>query len=368
MDKLDSTDFWQVVSIVVALVVSFLPSIKPVKGINLYSGLLMFLFICAVITAVSTTISKSVSDKENYTNLVNGAESTLKRVNQNMDTSQKIMTITNESIKRLQDIQDKNIQLQNEAAIINKKSTLIQQSSEVLQKQLADEIQIQRQTNKTAKEIVKNILEESERVKKGNQIKLMVGYVELTLMKFNLYDALQPVQTNWTATLLDFQSKFKSIVPNYDSLVKIQNYRALDSIDIAMQNDYKKLFEGISKVQDSIDNSLSVRIKNTKPGMAFMIKDSLHFINGVKQYLSETSNLLVAQLANPILQKERKLFLDWLEFFNKLYVKKELFLIDKTTITNIKDVQTLLDEHDKFLRNVLIFHRVFQTPLDLPEK
>src|SRR5438067_384567 len=102
--KLDRVDWVQIISISAVLITGYLPWIKSVKRLSCYSVIVVGIFILGVIGTVYTTKEKSLSDKKNYTGLIDRGDATIKVANQNSNSSQKIMGLTNESIFRLEDI------------------------------------------------------------------------------------------------------------------------------------------------------------------------------------------------------------------------------------------------------------------------
>lgn len=401
MNGLDSTDFWQMIGLVSVLVIGFLPAIKPIKGIDKYSVLLVMLFIIALITTVYTTLEKSISAKEDYSNLVDSTNSALKKVNQNVIASNKIMVLTNESIIRLQDLQDKNLQLHNEAISINYKSSEIQKSSNSLNNKLRQEIEMQKQTNNKATNIIKMVEQEKAQEERLNRAALFLSYSQLRNKKFIIYDALQNdfnlsgrlskiekvresvMNSNENIShsldsvrkiLNDFAEKYKYIKDsvrkshNKDTFSYPDNKIFQQFFDLPQESDkfYEQLSQRIqqndriikdisnedAKLSDNLNNSISLKIINSNRIVSYIIKDSLIFIMGIKEYLNQCLNLLLNQFSNPYLQENRDLLSTWLKFYNSIHFKYELFYVDNLTFKDIKQVEELINEHEKFIEQL----------------
>lgn len=401
MNGLDSTDFWQMIGLVSVLVIGFLPAIKPIKGIDKYSVLLVMLFIIALITTVYTTLEKSISAKEDYSNLVDSTNSALKKVNQNVIASNKIMVLTNESIIRLQDLQDKNLQLHNEAISINYKSSEIQKSSNSLNNKLRQEIEMQKQTNNTATNIIKMVEQEKAQEERLNRAALFLSYSQLRNKKFIIYDALQNdfnlsgrlskiekvresvMNSNENIShsldsvrkiLNDFAEKYKYIKDsvrkshNEDTFSYPDNKIFQQFFDLSQESDkfYEQLSQRIqqndriikdisnedAKLSHNLNNSISLKIINSNRIVSYIIKDSLIFIMGIKEYLNQCLNLLLNQFSNPYLQENRDLLRTWLKFYNSIHFKYELFYVDNLTFKDIKQVEELINEHEKFIEQL----------------
>lgn len=361
MDKLDATDFWQMVSIVVALVLSFLPSIKPVKGFNRYSVGLVILFIIAVSTAVSTTITKSISDKENYANLVNGSESTLKRVNENLGKSNQLTEMSNESIQRLQDIQKRNFELQNEAMAINEKSSAIQNSSELLNKKLMEEIEIQKQTNKSANDILASLSLQKKSERLTNKTKLLSCVGELVACVGLLHDVFrkESVDTVFIKSTIDKEMfKFKKSHPFIENESII-----IDSFMVKnFYEDLKNFESRFNFIRDSLFKRIAKLPMDEKVNIVYLIQDSIIVEAGVKNYLNTTIDLLVSQLYNPVLSESKSSNV-WMEFYVNLSKKRREYLLDKTIIRTPLQLTILMDEHLKFFDKIYSDRELISTQL-----
>jgi hypothetical protein len=314
--NLDFTDLLQVVSISLALGIGFLPTVLPVKQKSFqYKAWLIMAFIISLITAIGSTISKSNSDKENYNNLVSGADSTLYKVNESIAAANKIMALTNESVLRLQDIQDKNVELQ-------RRTLAIQINSERLNRQLKEEIQIQSETNKSASDILSSITNREHREGSFAEYRFLLSVSQLNEMKWLLNDG--------TNISMERQSIGRYIL----QLLKPENKRGyrtqINNVDTLKQ----LIIESIDTA--GIDYNLE-------------IADTMSAMNGVKAFLEKSLVILNQEFTNPTLYDNMKLLTLWRQYYENVRIGLTVFHMYRRDFHEGNAIKQLAEKQRVFL-------------------
>ncbi len=329
--NLDGIDFLQIVSIVLALFIGFLPNIKSLKDscnrINRFGALMIVLFSLSLVTAFISTAAKSASDKENYQHLFDSTLKTLKKSNETVEQTSSLLILQDQTIRDLKSILQGSKTIQEQGLSLSHKTDSIQQRANELNKKLGAEIILQEKITKISKEIVQEMMVQEDAVDTYNNLRFMLNYSRLISAKYILYDGLQEINHDMGQWVNELNKTPKSESKTSVQLLKIYH--------------------------DSLQKLYSVYFKNTNRTITFAIKDSSLAAKALKDYFNFILDILETQFSNPSVYKNTSLLTIWMTYHSWLYEKQNVFLMDKQSISSLGKLKELVSKHDDFLTDVL---------------
>ncbi len=347
LNRLDFVDFLQVISLVLALGIGFLPNVISTKSndnrVSPFGMLMIALFLLCLSATFFSTISKSSADKKAYNDLFDSTTLVLDKATNNIIKSDSILNLQNKNIDELKKLQENAKQIQQQGILLTYKSDLIQAKSEQLNTKLRQEIDLQKATTKVADSIVNKITNQDRNTERNNQLRLLLCIT--TMMRTNLiiYNGMHQVGTDYKKYITE--------------LVAENNKRLFESkrplnIGDSLKKDLKDDSTIVNSVIYRMNNIINVYIADLRRSVIYAIEDSAKITNAITEFLNQNLALLDSQLGNPIVQKNNKLFDLWLKYFGELNEKRSIYFLDKSSLNSIDKIKQLTKSQDEFITRV----------------
>ncbi|MEO6233121.1 MAG: hypothetical protein ABJB11_06715 [Ferruginibacter sp.] len=320
ISNLDVDDFMQVICLSAALVIGFVPNVYSLKKqngeMNIMGIWMILIFAGLILLTFFSTLSKSSSDKDNYKNLFDSTLATLKKSDESVRQTKDILKLEDSSISNLKEITNKSNNIQNQGLSLLAKS-------EQLNDKLLQEIFLQKQITKKSNDIIDALKAQQKKEARNSHLSFIMNFGELGYAKDILINDFKEIDLDsWTVSVL--KGKLGHIP--LDSVNKIYN--------------------------DSLDNIYETYNKNALRAINYGIKDPSTVAKSLKEYFAFVYGILQMQMLNSFVYKNSKLSKIWLDYMKYIFEKQHVYLIDKTSITSMREIKYIMNRHQQFLNDV----------------
>lgn len=343
-------DILQIISIIISIILGFVPSFISVKKGNTITdrGLLLILFFTiSVLFALGTTVFKSVNDTWKFETAIKNSESAVKHVNENLTASNKLITITNSSLTDLKNFHNRYQLFQN-------KSDSIQHVSIALNEKLKNGILTQKELNQSANDLMNTMRLQLDDQNLNYRNKLSNTLVQLGLSHYNIYGGFDAVGKDTNKGNTGFKNMADSIAKAREMPLGIEKNDAA-----LFDNYYKDRAEKLEKfnssfiqLSDTLSTLIKVNAAFNKDSIVLLSGNPIKLVDGFKTFCERTLNLLNNEMANPVLFSDPSLQNNWLKYFNYIYVFNARLNIYGAKMITTDKVNELFKTEQDFLKKI----------------
>lgn len=320
MSKLSGTDFLQIISLTIALVLSFCQSNFPFRNernkLTIPGFLMILVLVISILLTLATTISKAINDQTNYENLADSTNKTLTTSNTIADSAKSIILLQKSQVDSLIQIQ------KSETKILAKSDTLFQYS-QFLNNQIQEAYKLQLKSTASSQLILKQLNEEKSRVDSGAKLQFILSLENLRQSDQILYKSMQKSSLDPQKVLTDLLRRKK----------------------------FKDNEELMKALKDTLYQYQLLKL-GKEPIRILKIIDTLEFIKSIEDFFTYNMNILNEQLSNPFVIRNKKLLHLLMNYKSFLSKKQTYFYVDRQSIRNVEDLNQLTSKKDELISNL----------------